>query len=1167
MKNTMQAQESAQTEKREDKYDAFLSYSSKDEALVRDVQNVLENWVPTVDPVGKKRKLKVFRDNTHIVAGKLPELLKNALKNSRFLIIFCTKNAERSDYVYKELRLFYENYPGETPQEKKKAFDYILLAGCEKEDHLNKAVIVSIFKRAFEDLFDKREMNALLEEVKEYLYADFGSVKGSFQKRQVRMEAFKLAGGILGVDKEKLSKRLEHRRQLLIWGRVFVGITIMVLSYFVVTGYHGRRDRDARRLALVAEAQLEEGNRLLASQIALSTTEPKFLYRTVQPEAVSVLTDAAQVYGVSSDACLEQAADFTLRYNENLSMDVSDNGRYLAVMNEQYEFTLWDTESGEKLWYMHSPTGEFYPIVRIIGNEKVLTYDYSTCYCHDLKSSKELWSKRIDLPSKVLSIEFEDEASMDLMIGGENSGGLANIAVVERKGSECLLFLERSSGVSLLDPETGKKNAVLTREEIDRLLPEDGNKRDIFIDNSIYPLQRVTKLQRPSEIFYDAEKDLFLIPCYGKKRTNFTVNTYTGLLEWNPTTSEAEYIELKYSFPDDDEKARGRETLIYPADGIVMKALEAEDSLVLCAFDTESGKELWNREITGFSNMYSVERQICQMGTELVVINGDKVLFLDLLSGEELRSVKAELDYNENLSMILYEKGKNCRTNARSLPILTTAGRICFISDGGIVKGKRNRLISVEEIRNSGNALYVPPEMSYSETGMLYSSGASRIRKYELGFSNALYKELFSKKGSGDSIEKIVKLHPIGGDRILTKGGKGTWELYDLSGNEPELLWSRGPAELSKLIMEKENHELSESKLESLSFVGIEPGTGKILLYQKEFHGFIELEPQTGDVSVHVLEFRVPEPFDDGGQEGSEGTFQLRLMSPVMTENGFCYISVCELNGVISYNIYIYNTIIKAFREIPLSDIGSGPLADVDNKVELYTDPKARYFVVLGLTEGPWLVNSESDKFVMLNSRLESGRIEEVLLNTMFTDNSHDAVCCFDSEGRRFAVNFPGMDTIAVFSVEGELISWTGYSNTTITGMAFSGDSILTSTFDGRIMRYRIRDLKHTQTATIPGNGTCFTLERMDQDSMWLRDAGGTAYCIDTDSLSCGQRIYDTKAIDFENGWVYLYEDSDVMTTLGRTPLLTDEEVLSKAREYVGDREMSAEDKKYYGID
>ena len=90
-----------------------------------------------------------------------------------------------------------------------------------------------------------------------------------------------------------------------------------------------------------------------------------------------------------------------------------------------------------------------------------------------------------------------------------------------------------------------------------------------------------------------------------------------------------------------------------------------------------------------------------------------------------------------------------------------------------------------EEIYNSGNTLYVPPEMSYSETGMLYSSGASRIRKYELGFSNDLYKELLSKKGSDDSIEKIVKLHPIGGDRILTKGDKGTWELYDLSGNEP----------------------------------------------------------------------------------------------------------------------------------------------------------------------------------------------------------------------------------------------------------------------------------------------------------------------------------------------------------------------------------------------
>ncbi len=1154
-------------EKRDYKYDAFLSYSSKDGELVKRAQKTLERWVPTGDSTVRRGKLSVFCDHTHIVAGKLDEVLKDSLKKSRFLIVFCSENSAHSDYVYKEIQYFYENYPGETPEEKRKAFDHILLAGLENGDHKNKAVIATLFKRAFENLFSKRELKELQEEVKEYLYADYGGIKGHFKKKQERMETFKLAGAIFGVDKEELSRRLEHRRMMVILGRIFAVITIMVLSYFVVTGYHERRDRDARRLALVADAQFNEGNRLLASQIALSTTESKFLYRTVEPEAVSVLTDATQVYGISSDACLEQVEDFRLRYYENLSMDVSDNGRYLAAVNEQYEFGLWDTESGEKLWNMHSPTGNFYPIVKIIGNEKVLLYDYSTCYCYDLESSKELWVERIDLDMETLSIAGEDESVLSLKIGGENRGGIANIAAFERKGAECVLFLERSSGVSLLDLNTGKKNAILTREEVRQVIPKDGNKGDIFFDDSFYPLQSLTKLQRSSEISYDAEKDLFLIPCYGKKGTDFTLTTYTGLVEWSPTTGEARYVDLKYSFQDDDERAGGVETLIYPADGIVMKALENGDSLVLCAFDTESGEELWNRKIDSFSKMNSVERQICQMGTELVLINGEKVLFLDLQSGEELRSLKVELDYNEGLAMILCEKGKTCRTNGQSLPVLTTAGRICFIRDGQIVKGERSRLVSVEEIRNSGNALYVAPEMSYKETGMLYSSGASRIRKYELGFTNDLYKEIVSKKGSGDSVERIVSVHPIGSDYILTKYDTGTWELYDLSGNEPKLLWGKGLAELSKLLTENGHQELSEMELRALSFVGIEPGSGKILLYHEKFHGFIKLEPQTGDASVHMLEYRTPEPFDAGGQGGGEDTFRLRLMSPVITEIGFSYISVCELNGAISYTIYIYDTINTKFRDIPLSSIESGEFANVDNKLKLFTDSKARYYVVLGMTEGPWLVNTESGLFAMLNNRMEEGQIEALLMNKMVTDNSHDAVCCFNSDGRRFAVNFPGMNTLAVFDVDAKLISWTEYSNTTITGMAFSGNTLLASTFDGRIMRYRIRDLKHMQTATIPGNGTCFTLERMDQDSMWLRDAGGTVYCIDAGSLSCGQRIYDTKAIDFDNRWVYLCEWTDEKVVLGRTPLLTDEEIISEAREYVGDREMSAEDKKYFGVE
>jgi len=74
-------------------------------------------------------------------------------------------------------------------------------------------------------------------------------------------------------------------------------------------------------------------------------------------------------------------------------------------------------------------------------------------------------------------------------------------------------------------------------------------------------------------------------------------------------------------------------------------------------------------------------------------------------------------------------------------------------------------------------------------------------------------------------------------------------------------------------------------------------------------------------------------------------------------------------------------------------------------------------------------------------------------------------------------------------------------------------------------------------------------------------------YYLNCRSLTCQQKIRNVKSVDITNEWVYIYDQSGENIILGRLSLLTDEEIIERAREYVEDRQMSEGDMIYYGIE
>lgn len=90
------------------RFDAFLSYAHEDVRTVEWLERYLATtWVP-----GKRRR-RIFRDQTRMVAGELPQELRHNLRDSRFLIVCCSPAAAASTWVEQEIVTFLQEHGSE----------------------------------------------------------------------------------------------------------------------------------------------------------------------------------------------------------------------------------------------------------------------------------------------------------------------------------------------------------------------------------------------------------------------------------------------------------------------------------------------------------------------------------------------------------------------------------------------------------------------------------------------------------------------------------------------------------------------------------------------------------------------------------------------------------------------------------------------------------------------------------------------------------------------------------------------------------------------------------------------------------------------------------------------------------------------------------------------
>ena len=94
-------------------YYAFISYKREDEKWAKWLQKKLESYkLPTVirkeNPHLPKYIRPIFRDKTDLGAGILKETLRQELERSQYLIVICSPQSAKSEWVGKEIQDFIE---------------------------------------------------------------------------------------------------------------------------------------------------------------------------------------------------------------------------------------------------------------------------------------------------------------------------------------------------------------------------------------------------------------------------------------------------------------------------------------------------------------------------------------------------------------------------------------------------------------------------------------------------------------------------------------------------------------------------------------------------------------------------------------------------------------------------------------------------------------------------------------------------------------------------------------------------------------------------------------------------------------------------------------------------------------------------------------------------
>lgn len=421
------------TEEGKRKYAAFISYRhvSPDSDIAQKIHTGIEHFkVPEEyrEAFGDSRLGLAFRDVEELPASSnLSDDIKEALENSRFLIVVCTPETPSSVWVEKEITLFMEDHPR----------DHVLavLAGGTPETSFPKPLLERINEQG-----EKEEV--------EPLAANLTEENGHYSGKIFRREITRIYAAILGCPFDALwqrERRYRTRRLTAILGAglalslAFLGVVItqnsqirtqneQILTQNEQIMTQNRQIEEDSAALEDKNQKLEESDRQIREQleelkerenIILTDQGNLLLEKGDRGGALKSAVEALDTstgdrpYYAGAEALLTKAlsaSDQGCYFNATMLLDsdsdihsiaVSSDGSIVVMMDKNFIVSCYDTKTGERKWQYLAPYDE----------ERLLSSSDAAFYVdtegHNLRIDEVNNAVLLTLPKAVFSVSLD----------------------------------------------------------------------------------------------------------------------------------------------------------------------------------------------------------------------------------------------------------------------------------------------------------------------------------------------------------------------------------------------------------------------------------------------------------------------------------------------------------------------------------------------------------------------------------------------------------------------------------------------------------------------------------------------------------------------------------------------------------------------------------------
>lgn len=349
------------------KYLAFISYRhlSPDAEIAEAVHEELENFkVPReLDPDGKYKEIRVFRDKYELATNDLSESLDSALLNSKYLIVISSKRTKLSEWCVREVELFKKHHssrniiPILVEGEPYESFSEPLknLSSIEVDDKGNET-IKSLDLLAADLRPDEVKKTSFIgyEELEKTNKSEFNAHIKAAKKILKNSEIYRIMATILGVNYGDLKQRHKERQMKLKIRLGILAATILTVFGIAMTSMFIRAVNSERnatsQISMMTLKSADQSNKdgdrayaLMLSKEAMSYVNPKMKnYEELNANYKRVLNDALLTDKYSSILSLKTGTTSPF-------FDISTDGKFIVSTNQKNNAIISLTSNGNQI--------------------------------------------------------------------------------------------------------------------------------------------------------------------------------------------------------------------------------------------------------------------------------------------------------------------------------------------------------------------------------------------------------------------------------------------------------------------------------------------------------------------------------------------------------------------------------------------------------------------------------------------------------------------------------------------------------------------------------------------------------------------------------------------------------------------------------------------------